>query len=188
MTKPMVEYAKSKGIEFIDNVMVTKLLKRGDRVIGAIGYDVKQEEPIVFSSKAVILATGGAGAIYKRTDCPVRTTGDGYSLGLHAGARLRDMEFVQFFPLALAEPGQPPYLIGGPLTEEGRIINSLGEDIPKKYNLKNRPLVLKSRDLLSRAVMTEITQGGGVDGAVLIDAREVFKKRSDGQIANAGFQ
>jgi succinate dehydrogenase/fumarate reductase flavoprotein subunit len=186
MTKPMVEYAKSKGIEFIDNVMVTKLLKRGNRVIGAIGYDVKQEEPIVFSSKAVVLATGGAGAIYKRTDCPVRTTGDGYSLGLHAGARLRDMEFVQFFPLALAEPGQPPYLIGGPLTEESRIINSLGEDIPQKYSLKTRPLVLKSRDLLSRAVMTEIAQGGGVDGAVLIDAREVFKKRSDRQIANAG--
>ncbi len=98
------------------------------------------------------------------------------------------MEFVQFFPLALAEPGQPPYLIGGPLTEEGKIMNSLGEDIPQKYGLKARPLVLKSRDLLSRAFMTEITQGGGVDGAVLIDAREVFKKKSDKQIADLGNQ
>jgi succinate dehydrogenase/fumarate reductase flavoprotein subunit len=188
MTKPMVEYAKSKGIEFIDNVAVTKLLKRRDKVVGAVGYDVKHEEPIVFSSKAVVLATGGAGAIYKRTDCPIMTTGDGYSLGLHAGARLRDMEFVQFFPLALAEPGQPPYLIGGPITEEGRIINSLGEDIPKKYNLRARPLVLKSRDLLSRALMMEITQGGGVDGTVLIDAREVFKMHSDRHLTNAGTQ
>ncbi len=188
MTKPMVEYAQSKGVEFIDNVVVTKLLKSGDKVVGAVGYDVKKEEPISFSSKAVVLATGGAGAIYKRTDCPVRTTGDGYSLGLHAGARLRDMEFVQFFPLALAEPGQPPYLIGGSITEEGRIINSLGEDIPQKYNLKARPLVLKSRDLLSRAVMTEIAQGGGVDGAVFIDAREVFRKRTVKQIANTGVQ
>ena len=188
MTKPMVEYAQSKGVEFIDNVVVTRLLKRGDRVVGAVGYDVKQEKPLIFSSKAVILASGGAGAIYKRTDCPVRTTGDGYSLGLHAGASLRDMEFVQFFPLALAEPGQPPYLMGGPLTEEGKIMNSLGEDIPQKYGLKARPLVLKSRDLLSRALMTEITQGGGVDGAVLIDAREVFKKKSDRQIADSGTQ
>ena len=146
MTRPMVEYAQSKGVQFMDNVAVTKLLKKGDRVVGAVGYDVKHENPITFTARAVILATGGAGAIYKRTDCPVRTTGDGYSLGLHAGARLRDMEFVQFFPLALAEPGQPPYLLGGPMTEEGRIINSLGEDIPQKYHLTARPLVLKSRD------------------------------------------
>ena len=188
MTKPMVEYAKSKGVEFIDNVAVTRFLKRENRVVGAVGYDVKEEKPVIFSSKAVVLASGGAGAIYKRTDCPVRTTGDGYSLGLHAGATLRDMEFVQFFPLALAEPGQPPYLLGGPLTEEGKIMNSLGEDIPQKYGLKARPLVLKSRDLLSRALMTEITQSGGVDGAVLIDAREVFKKMSDKQIAASGTQ
>ncbi len=186
ITKPMVEYAQSKDVEFIDNVVVTRLLKKGDRVVGAVGFDVKKEEPIIFSTKAIVLATGGAGAIFKRSDCPVRTTGDGYSIGLHAGARLRDMEFVQFFPLALAEPGQPPYLIGGSISEEGRIINSLGEDIPQKYGLKTRPYVLKSRDLLSRAVMTEITQGGGVDGAVLIDAREVFKRRSDEQIAGDG--
>ena len=188
MTKPMVEYAQSKGVQFMDNVAVTKLLKKGDRVVGAVGYDVKHEKPITFTARAVILATGGAGALYKRTDCPVRTTGDGYSLGLHAGARLRDMEFVQFFPLALAEPGQPPYLLGGPMTEEGRIINSLGEDIPQKYHLTARPLVLKSRDLLSRALMTEITQGGGVDGTVLIDAREVFRKRTVKQIAEEGTQ
>jgi succinate dehydrogenase/fumarate reductase flavoprotein subunit len=188
ITKPMVEYAQSKGTQFIDNVAVTKLLKKRDRVVGAVGYDVKHEEPITFTSRTIILATGGAGAIYKRTDCPVRATGDGYSLGLHAGARLRDMEFVQFFPLALAEPGQPPYLLGGPITEEGRIINSLGEDIPQKYSLKARPLVLKSRDLLSRALMTEITQGGGVDGAVLIDAREVFRKRTIKQLVNSGTQ
>ena len=188
MTKPMVEYAKSKGAEFIDNVVITRLIKRKERVVGAVGYDVKEEKPVTLAAKAVILASGGAGTIYKRTDCPVRTTGDGYSLGLHAGATLRDMEFVQFFPLALAEPGQPPYLLGGHLTEEGKIMNSLGEDIPHKYGLKARPLVLKSRDLLSRALMTEITQGGGVDGAVLIDAREVFMKRSNKQIASSGVQ
>lgn len=188
MTKPMVEYAQSKGVEFVDNIVTTRLLKRGELVVGAVGYDVKNEKPVIFSARAVVLASGGAGALYKRTDCPIRTTGDGYSLGLHAGASLRDMEFVQFFPLALAEPGQPPYLLGGPLTEEGKIMNSLGEDIPKKYALTSRPLVLKSRDLLSRALMTEITQSGRVDGSVLIDASEVFKKRSDRQITGGGVQ
>lgn len=188
MTKPMVEYAQSRGVEFMDNIVTTRLLKRGEVVVGAVGYDVKNEKPVVYSARAVVLASGGAGALYKRTDCPIRTTGDGYSLGLHAGASLRDMEFVQFFPLALAEPGQPPYLLGGPLTEEGKIMNSLGEDIPKKYGLTARPLVLKSRDLLSRAIMTEITQSGRVDGSVLIDASEVFRKRSDRQITGAGVQ
>jgi len=186
ITKPMVDYVKSKGVELMDNVVVTRLLKKRDKIVGAVGYDVKREEPLIFTAKAVVLATGGAGALYKRTDCPIRTTGDGYSIGYNAGAKLRDMEFVQFFPLALAEPGQPPYLISGSIAEEGKIVNSLGEDIPQKYRLAARPLVLKSRDLLSRAVMTEITQGGGVDGAVLIDAREVFKRRSDKQIATTG--
>ena len=186
MTKPMVEYAESKGVEILENIIVTKLLKDDNKVVGGVGYNVKGEEPVLFRARATVLATGGAGALYKRTDCPVRTTGDGYFLAYHVGARLRDMEFVQFFPLALAEPGQPPYLVGGAITEEGKIINGLGEDIPQKYKLTARPLVLKSRDLLSRAVMTEILQGGGVDGAVLLDAREVFKNRTVKEIATTG--
>jgi len=124
----------------------------------------------------VLLATGGAGALYKRTDCPLRTTGDGYSLGFHAGAELRDMEFVQFFPLALAEPGQPPFLIDGKVVEEGKIINTLGEEIPEKHGVTARPLILKSRDLLSRAIMLEVLSGGGAEGAVFIDAVDVFKR------------
>lgn len=179
ITKPLVEYARRRGIKFVENVVVTKLLMDGPTVVGAVGYDAHNDEPALFSSKAVVLAAGGAGALYKRTDCPLRTTGDGYSLTYEAGARLRDMEFVQFFPLALAEPGAPPYLIGQPVSEEGRIVNSLGEDIPRKYGLTARPLVLKSRDLLSRAVMREILGGRGIDGTVLVDAREVFRGRDD---------
>jgi len=186
ITEPMVKHCRSMGVEVVENVVVTKLLKKGEAVVGAVGYDVHVGEPVVFSSKAVVLATGGAGALYKRTDCPLRVTGDGYSLGYHAGAMLRDMEFVQFFPIALAEPGEPPFLVGGAITEEGRILNTLGEDIPKKYGLKARPLVLKSRDLLSRAVMMEIAQGSGVSGAVLVDAREVFRRRSVEYLASTG--
>ncbi len=186
ITRPLVEHLRSGGVEIVENVIVTKLLKDEDSVVGAVGYDIHGEEPVVFRSKSVVLATGGAGALYKRTDCPLRTTGDGYSLAYHAGARLRDMEFVQFFPLALAEPGSPPFLVGGVISEEGRIINSLGEDIPKKHGVTSRPLVLKSRDLLSRAVMKEILAGGGVDGAVLIDATGVFKRMGDEGFASTG--
>ncbi|MBS7619794.1 FAD-binding protein [Candidatus Bathyarchaeota archaeon] len=178
ITKPMVDYARKIGVKFHENVIITKILKEEGEVIGAVGYDIRNDEPTIFSAKAVILATGGAGALYKRTDCPFRTVGDGYSLAYSAGAKLRDMEFVQFFPLALAEADAPPHLLGGALTEESRIINRLGEDIAEKHRVNLRPLVLKSRDLLSRAIMIEILEGRGVDNAVLIDARDYFKKGS----------
>ncbi|MBS7637632.1 FAD-binding protein, partial [Candidatus Bathyarchaeota archaeon] len=179
LTIPLKEYAGSKGIRFLDGVIITRLLRDEGGVVGAVGYDIQGDRPVVFSSGAVILATGGAGALYKRTDCPVRTTGDGYTLAFEVGATLRDMEFVQFYPIALAEEGAPPYLIGGYMAEEGHIINSLGEEIPKKHGVKARPLALKSRDLLSRAVMIEILEGRDVEGAVLLDAREAVRRRGE---------
>ena len=179
MTKPMVEHLRGEEVRILENIVVTKLLKSGGAVVGAVGYDAKNGGPCVFSFKAVVLATGGAGALYERTDNPRRVTGDGYSLAFHAGASLRDMEFTQFYPLALAEPGHPPYRIGGPLSEEGKIINGHGENIPEKHGVTARPLVLKSRGPLSVAIMREILGGNGLDGAVLFDATDVFRKRKD---------
>jgi succinate dehydrogenase/fumarate reductase flavoprotein subunit len=176
MTKPMVEHLRARGVRLVENVILTRLLLSDGAVVGAVGYDSQNDGPVVFSAKAVVLATGGAGALYERTDCPLRTTGDGYSLAYSAGAKLRDMEFVQFFPVALAEPGLPPYLIGGPFSEEGRIVNRLGEEIPEKHGVAERPLVLKSRGPLSIAIMREIEAGNGVDGAVLLDAREPVRR------------
>jgi succinate dehydrogenase/fumarate reductase flavoprotein subunit len=175
MTKPMVEHLRGEGVRIIENVVVTKLLASGGTVAGAVGYDVHDDHPVLFGSREVVLATGGAGALYRRSDCPLRTTGDGYSLAYRAGAVLRDMEFVQFFPVALAEPGSPPFLISGPLSEEGRIVNRLGEDIPEKHGVRERPLVLKSRGPLSVAITREIRVGNGVDGAVLLDATGAFR-------------
>ena len=179
MTKPMVEHLRGEGVRILENIVVTRLLKSGDAVVGAVGYDAKNRSPCVFSFKAVVLATGGAGALYERTDNPRRVTGDGYSLAFHAGALLRDMEFTQFYPLALAEPGHPPYRLGGTLSEEGKILNRHGEDIPEKHGVTARPLALKSRGPLSVAIMREILSGNGLDGAVLFDATEVFRTRKD---------
>jgi len=186
ITLPLVDYLRKLGIEFIENTIVTQLLKKDGRIVGAVGYHGDEKQPTVFQCKAVVLATGGAGALYKRTDCPVRTTGDGYSLAYHAGARLRDMEFVQFFPLALAEPGAPPLLVDGPIIEEGKIMNVLGEDIPEKHGVTERPYIARSRDLLSRAMMLEIMKGGGVEGAVLVDGRDVVKRSKPGTFFGMG--
>ncbi|TRO52160.1 FAD-binding protein [Candidatus Bathyarchaeota archaeon] len=180
ITLPMVQYIRGLGVEFVENVIITKLLKKDDAVVGAVGYSSRDEEPAIFQSQAMLLASGGAGGLFKRTDCPLRTTGDGYSLAFHAGARLRDMEFCQFFPLALAEPDSPPLLVDGKVVWEGKIINANGEDIPAKHNVTERPYIAKSRDLLSRAMMREVHDGLGVEGAVLLDAREVVQNGKPG--------
>ena len=181
ITLPQVKYLKDKGVEFVENVIVTKFIKEDGRVVGAVGYSSKDMDVVLFQFKAVLLATGGAGALFKRTDCPLKTTGDGYSLAFHAGARLRDMEYCQFFPLALAEPDSPPLLVDGPVVWEGKILNILGEDIPAKHNVTARPYIAKSRDTLSRAMMMEIHEGSGVEGAVLLDAMDVVKNADPDQ-------
>ncbi len=186
ITLPMVEYLKKRKVDFVENTIITKLLKHEDHIVGAVGYNSIKKDPIVFQSKAIILATGGAGALYKRTDCPLKTTGDGYTLAYNVGASLRDMEFIQFFPLALAEPGFPFLLVDGPIVEEGRIINVLGEEIPEKHGVTERPFIAKSRDLLSRAIMKEIIRGDGVDDAVLIDGRKVISRSNPGEFFGMG--
>jgi succinate dehydrogenase/fumarate reductase flavoprotein subunit len=180
---PMVNYLKERGVKLVENCLITKLLKVDGKVVGAVGL---QDEPVVFKAKAVVLAAGGSGGLYTRTDVPISMTGDGYALAYEAGAVLRDMEFIQFLPVGLAEPGQPLIPVYGPVVEEGRIINVDGEDLVAKHNITARPLALMSRDLLSRALMREVAEGKGVDGAALIDATEVIKEHGMELFRNQG--
>ncbi len=179
--QPMVDYLKTQGVTLVDDCIITKLIIHDNRVIGAAGY---RDEPVIFNAKATILATGGSGALYPRSDCPVTLTGDGYALAYDAGAVLRDMEFVQFLPGGLAEEGQPMIPIYGPLIEEGLIMNTDGEDLVIKHNITARPLALMSRDLLSRAMMREVWDGKGVDGAILIDATKIIEEKGYGIFEN----
>jgi len=85
-------------------------------------------------------------------------TGDGYAMAFRAGLKLRDMEFVQFYPLGLADRAFTRTVPPG-FAEVGRVVNDLGEDLPAKYGLKDRPLAVRSRDLLSRALFLEWAAG-----------------------------
>jgi fumarate reductase (CoM/CoB) subunit A len=171
--KPLVNYAKEQGVEFLENCLVSKLLRDHNRVIGAVGY---VEEPVTIYAKATVLATGGCGALYSRTDCPLSLLGDGYAIAYEAGVALRDMEFTQFVPVGLAEEGHPLVVIYGDLVDKGKVINSEGEDIVKKYNITTRPLTTMARDQFSAAMMREVTEGRGVDGTVLLDATKIVKE------------
>ena len=112
---------------------IMELLMDEGQISGALGLS-KKEGMLIINAKSVVLATGGAGNIYKRNDNYSGILGDGYSLALRAGLPVKDMEFVQFYPFGLAEPNMPSVIIYPPIPDDARIINSKGEDLYKKYS------------------------------------------------------
>ena len=159
ITDVLARAIQEKGVSPLPWVMVFRVIVEEQKAIGALGFDFRQGKMMGFLAKAIILANGGGGALYQRHDNPVRTTGDGYALGFQAGCRLRDMEFVQFIPVGLAEPGKPAYLIAPSLADAAKIVNSAGEDILEKYKITERPVAVRSRDSFSLAAFLEEMEG-----------------------------
>ena len=136
---------------------------------GLIVLDIHTGKLHRLHTKAVILATGGYGRVYKNSTNALINTGDGMGLALHSGAYLMDMEFVQFHPTTLKSTG---ILISEAVRGEGGyLVNSLGERFMKKYAPKVAELA--SRDVVSRAAQQEIEDGRGVDGCVFLDLRHL---------------
>jgi len=140
--------------------------------VGILSYTVEKGEWIGFSSRALVLATGGAGALYLRHDNPQRILGEGYALALEAGATLRDMEFFQFLPLATAEPARPQFPIPSTIASRGRLTNARGEELLEKYGILERPADVHARDRLSQVLMYEIRNGE----SVFLDLRGVSER------------
>ena len=144
------------GISVRTGFYVTEIEKEGDRVTGVRGFDPSGEEKIIFGS-AVIMATGGAGAIYLNNDNQKNIMGQGYFLSAMAGLELWDMEFVQFYPVVLAEPRLPSMLVYPPYAKEIKLVNSLGENILAKYDVGDiNEAILKKRDEFSEILFREI--------------------------------
>jgi succinate dehydrogenase/fumarate reductase flavoprotein subunit len=160
--------AKGLGVEFLSGLTAWRLDLSSGRP-AALAYSFRGEW-LTLTAGAVILATGGASGLYRRHDNPARMVGEGYALGLLAGARLQDMEFQQFFPLVLAEPGLPRFLVIPPLELLAKFYNHRGESIHAKYGLTELPASAKARDKLSQALFREIEVDGG---HVVLDFRGV---------------
>ena len=130
------------------------------RVQGIVAVDRRTGAVQEIAAKAVVIATGGAGRIYGRTTNAHSCTGDGMAVAYRAGAFLKDMEFVQFHPTALLEGGI--LVTEGARGEGGILKNALGERFMSKYAPK--VLELASRDVVARAITTEILEGRGFTG------------------------
>jgi len=169
LTLPLLRFARSIGLIVLENVIVAGLEKSGDSVVGAAGFDRLNGEVISFHAKSVVLASGGAGRIYSRTDNPVGTTGEGYAIAYDAGARLIDMEFVQFFPFGLVEPRLPMFLFNPGIVEAGRLVNTEGKEFLKDAGFSPGRDFVEHRDTLSRLICMEIERGKGDLDAVLLD-------------------
>lgn len=147
------------GTQFLEEFAVCDL-KVMDGNTAVLAWGTRSGRVLEIVSRAAVLAMGGAGGLFLRSDNPGRIVGEGYALALDAGAVLRDMEFVQFYPMGLAEPGLPPFLIPPRLADCGKLANGRGEDIMEKYGVTERPAAERARDELSRALFTEIHRNG----------------------------
>ena len=157
----LLERSQQVNIDFHANQLVTRVSVQ-EPGFEIFAYSPTHSDWSVFRAGAVILATGGAAALFARHDNPGRMLGDGWLLALDAGAVLQDLEFVQFYPLGLFEPGMPSFLIPPRLADSGQMLNDAGHDIYDKYHITERPAGEKARDKLSRALFNEIYLENGV--------------------------
>ncbi len=195
MIRTLQQHAVHKGIDVFMECTISRLLKDGDRIAGALGYWRESGKLILFKAKAVVLATGGIGKAFAITSNSWEYTGDGHSLAFWAGADLIDMEFVQFHPTGMV---WPPSVRGILVTEGvrgdgGTLRNADGERfmfnyIPEffkaetadteeeadrwyddKKNNRRTPDLLP-RDEVARAINSEIKAGrGSPHGGVFLD-------------------
>lgn len=169
ITKPLWQVAKEMGIKFLEGISIYKLTKEQDQVTGALGF-TKKGQQIAIKAKAVILSAGGCGQIFANNNNTNDITGDSYGLAQSAGALLKDMEFMQFYPTMMVKPLKTAvtttlFSLGATL------VNKEGETFMTKYDPRRGDMT--TRDIMSRAIFTEIKEGRAVEGGVNFDCSQI---------------
>src|SRR5687768_17459578 len=169
----LYEQVMKRNILTYEEFFAWKLVVDDDRCQGVIAWDLVNGGLKSIGAKTVILATGGAGRLYTGTTNAYACTGDGMTMALRVGASLEDMEMMQFHPTTLAPTGV--LITEGCRGEGAYLLNAQAERFLVRY--APNAMELASRDVISRAEQTEIDQGRGVDGNVLLDLRHLGAER-----------
>jgi succinate dehydrogenase / fumarate reductase flavoprotein subunit len=167
------EQVCKRDITLYEEFFAWQLVVDDGRCQGVVCWDLLNGGLKTLGGKTVVLATGGAGRQYRATTNAYACTGDGMAMALHAGLPLKDMEFMQFHPTTLYPSGV--LITEGCRGEGGYLINKDGERFMKRY--APNALELASRDVVSRSEQTEIDQGRGINGSVLLDLRHLGAER-----------
>jgi succinate dehydrogenase flavoprotein subunit len=170
MIRTLQDRGVQLGFDVYMECTIVRLLKDGNRCVGAIGYWREQGRFVVFKAKSVVMATGGIGKAWPITSNSWEYTGDGMALAYEAGAELMDLEFVQFHPTGMVwPPGVQGILVTEAVRGEGGILrNSKGERFMEKYDPKR--MELSTRDVVARSIYTEVKEGRGTEhGGAYLD-------------------
>ena len=168
----LYEQIMKAGARVYEEWFVLSLIVKDGRCGGVVMMDIRTGKIEVVRAKAVILAAGGLGRVFEPSTNALICTGDGMSLGYRAGASLMDMEMVQYHPTTLKGSG---VLISEAARGEGAyLLNSENERFMLRYAPEFKELA--SRDVVSRCEQTEIDEGRGIDGCVLLDVRHLGEK------------
>jgi len=202
MIRTMQDKAVAEDIDIYQECTVTELLRNDERIAGAYGYWRADGSPVLFRARTIVLATGGAGKLFRITSNSWEYTGDGYAMALRAGAELIDMAFVQFHPTGMVWPKsvQGTLVTEGVRGEGGVLKNSAGErfmfnNVPEAYQGRmaeteeeaqrwvdgdeeaRPPPELLTRDVVARAILDEVAAGRGSEhGGAYLD---IASRRSD---------
>jgi succinate dehydrogenase / fumarate reductase flavoprotein subunit len=169
----LYEQLVKRQVHVYDEYFAWQLVVNDDRCQGVIAWDLLNGGLKTIGAKTVVIATGGAGRLYRTTTNAYACTGDGMAMALRAGLPLKDMEFMQFHPTTLYPSGI--LLTEGIRGEGGHLVNSEGDRFMKKY--APNAMELASRDVVSRSEQTEIDEGRGVNGSILLDMRPIGAER-----------
>jgi succinate dehydrogenase / fumarate reductase flavoprotein subunit len=169
LVQVMYEQVMKRDLKVYEEWFAWKLVEEAGRCQGVICWDLLNGGLKTIGAKTVILATGGAGRLYTGTTNAYSCTGDAMTMALRIGVPLKDMEMMQFHPTTLAPSGV--LITEGCRGEGAYLLNSEGERFLKVY--APNAMELASRDVISRAEQTEIDQGRGIDGNVLLDLRHL---------------
>ncbi|GAB7091295.1 FAD-binding protein [Halorubrum luteum] len=186
----MYEQAVKRGIDVYDEWYVMDLAVTDEddptdrRCHGVVAYEIRTGEIAGFRADGgVVLATGGIGQVYEHTTNAVSNTGDGAALAYRAGVPMEDMEFVQFHPTTLPSTGV--LITEGVRGEGGVLYNAAGERFIFERGYANNAGELASRDVVSRAELTEVEEGRGIEGEyVHLDMRHLGEERIRDRLEN----